>query len=320
MKTRFGVLINRILAYLFSLVTNQQFKVPESSTKTISFSELENMNFKEFWDADIDVSDTDINLYLTKKTNNWDLMSLSLLFEDISSLAKELRFFIYDPDAEAYKSKQSIIHYQLETHDYIMKIKSYSPTSLDELLSRYITENKIDLGKDDIDVNDLELTIDLFENTYDCYVDQKQFNILTIITMKYEEMNQRQSHEKPQRTKKIEPLIFENLFHHQYQLKLKEFFAILLTNGFVDEKVRWVFKTDKNEPAKLFHYLDYKNVLKPNKFKPAISCFYAKFDCEIVEKDNGNPRATTRKNAKEANNSFDEKQFDKILLNWINKK
>jgi len=81
----------------------------------------------------------------------------------------------------------------------------------------------------------------------------------------------------------------------------------------------WVFKTDKNEPAKLFHYLDYKKVLKSNKFKPAISCFYVKFGCEIVEKDNGNARATTRKNANEAKYSFDEKQFDKIFLPWINK-
>lgn len=316
MKTRFGVLINRILAYLFSLVTNQQFKVPESSTKTISFSELENMNIKEFWDADIDVSDTDINLYLTKKSNNWDLMSLSLLFEDISSLAKELRFFIYDPDAEAYKSKQSIIHYQLETHDNIMKIKSYSPISLDELLSRYITENKID----DNDINSLDFTIKMLEDAYDCYVDYKQFKTWTIITMKYEEMNQRQQYEKPDpKRKQIEPLTFEGLFHQKYKHKLNGFFEILRTNGFVDEMDMWVFKTDKNEPAKLFHYLDYKKVLKSNKFKPAISCFYAKFGCEIVEKDNGNARATTRKNANEAKYSFDEKQFDKIFLPWINK-
>lgn len=316
MKTRFGVLINRILAYLFSLVTNQQFKVPESSTKTISFNELENMNIKEFWDADIDVSDTDINLYLTKKSNNWDLMSLSLLFEDISSLAKELRFFIYDPDAEAYKSKQSIIHYQLETHDNIMKIKSYSPISLDELLSRYITENKID----DNDINSLDFTIKMLEDAYDCYVDYKQFKTWTIIAIKYEEMNQRQQYEKPYpRRKQIEPLTFEDLFHRKYKHKLNGFFEILHTNGYIDEKGSWVFKTDKNEPAKLFHYLDHKTILKPSKFKPAIMCFYERFGCEIVEKDNGNARATTRKNANEAKYSFDEKQFDKIFLPWINK-
>jgi len=94
----------------------------------------------------------------------------------------------------------------------------------------------------------------------------------------------------------------------------------LQSNGYTDINNDWVLKSDSNEPAKLFHYLHDKNVILALKFAPAIKCFYHEFGCEIVEKVNGNPRATTRKNASDAIGSVDESAFNKFLLSWIDKK
>lgn len=115
-------------------------------------------------------------------------------------------------------------------------------------------------------------------------------------------------------------LIFDGLFQPEYRAKLNILFERLRLNGFTDENNNRLIKNGTNEPAKLFHYLKEKGVIIAPKFKPAIACFYNKFGCEVVEKDNGNPRATTRKNANEAKNSVIEKEFDNFLLTWINKK
>jgi len=117
-----------------------------------------------------------------------------------------------------------------------------------------------------------------------------------------------------------EPLIFAKLFKPKYGDKLIVLFERLKLNGYTDENNDWIISHDTNEPAKLFHYLKDNNVFIAYKFAPSIRCFYKEFGCEIVEKINGNPRATTRKNANDAKNSVIEKNFDNFLLSWIDKK
>lgn len=117
-----------------------------------------------------------------------------------------------------------------------------------------------------------------------------------------------------------QPLTFAGLFKPEYRDRLTVLFDRLKLNGFTDENNNWLIKNGTNEPAKLFHYLKDKNVIITLKFAPAIKCFYKEFGCEVVEKDNGNPRATTRVNAQEAKNSVDESAFNQFVLSWINKK
>ena len=114
-----------------------------------------------------------------------------------------------------------------------------------------------------------------------------------------------------------EPITFSELFEPKYKDKLNILFERLMFNGYTDENNNWKFKSNTNEPAKLFHYLKNRNVIIAPKFKPSIECFYREFGCEIVEKDNGNPRATTRKNADESKNSINEVEFNNFLLTWI---
>jgi len=116
------------------------------------------------------------------------------------------------------------------------------------------------------------------------------------------------------------PLLFAELFKPEFRSKLNVLFERLRLNGYTDENNNWIIKNGTNEPAKLFHYLKDRAVIITPKFKPAIECFYNEFGCEVVEKDNGNPRATTRKNADEAKNSVSEKEFNNFLLLWIDKK
>jgi len=93
----------------------------------------------------------------------------------------------------------------------------------------------------------------------------------------------------------------------------------LQLNGYTDINNDWILKSDTNEPAKLFYYLKDRGVIIAPKIAPSIKCFYIKFGCEVVEKVNGNPRASTRRNTESAKFSVDESEF-KFLLSWIDKK
>lgn len=117
-----------------------------------------------------------------------------------------------------------------------------------------------------------------------------------------------------------QPLTFAGLFKPEFQSKLNVMFERLQSGGYIDKNNEWIIKNGTNEPAKLFHYLKDRGVIITLKFAPAIKCFYSMFGCEVVENDNGNPRATTRVNAQAAKNSVDELAFNKILLSWIDKK
>ena len=114
-------------------------------------------------------------------------------------------------------------------------------------------------------------------------------------------------------------LSFSELFKPEYRDRLNGLFERLKTKGDTDENNDWIFKTNTNEPAKLFYYLKDRGVIIAPKIAPSIKCFYIKFGCEVVEKVNGNPRASTRRNTESAKFSVDESEF-KFLLSWIDKK
>ena len=114
-------------------------------------------------------------------------------------------------------------------------------------------------------------------------------------------------------------IAFAELFKPEYSKSLNVLFERLQINGYTDENNHWIIKTDINEPAKLFYYLKDKNVIIAPKITPSIKCFYIEFGCEVVEKVNGNPRATTRRNTESAKFSVDESEY-KFLLSWIDKK
>ena len=88
---------------------------------------------------------------------------------------------------------------------------------------------------------------------------------------------------KKQKTIK-QPLSFAGLFKPEYREGIAILFGRLHLNGYTDKNNDWIIKNGINGPAKLFHYLDDKNVILDLKFAPAIKCFYHEFGCEIVEK------------------------------------
>ena len=116
-----------------------------------------------------------------------------------------------------------------------------------------------------------------------------------------------------------EPLSFAELFKPEYRDRLTILLDRLQSNGYTNQNNDWLIKTDTNEPAKLFYYLKDRGVIIAPKFAPSIKCFYKNFGCEVVEKFNGNPRATTRRNTESAKYSIDESEY-KFLLSWIDKK
>jgi len=112
-------------------------------------------------------------------------------------------------------------------------------------------------------------------------------------------------------------LTFNDLFKPEYISRIDIFYERLRNNGYIDKNNNWIIKSSANEPAKLFFYLKERNVIIAPKFNPSIKCFYSEFGCELVERSNGNPRATTRKNATNAEFSYNQSEFDKFLLTWI---
>jgi len=112
-------------------------------------------------------------------------------------------------------------------------------------------------------------------------------------------------------------LTFNDLFKPEYISRIDILYERLRNNGYIDKNNNWIIKSSANEPAKLFFYLKERNVIIAPKFNPSIKCFYSEFGCELVERSNGNPRATTRKNATSAEFSYNQSEFDKFLLTWI---
>jgi len=238
---------------------------------------------------DIELTEIEIYNYLEKVTSNFDKEKLNSIYWVINAYYQTFRVEILNPESYGiYKYKKWDIPY----HDVRFGSK----------IERYVDYKTMVSKTHGFMYMDIEYCWSLVNRKRS---ENQQLNGTTTGTKKQKTIKQ--------------PLSFAGLFKPEYRDRLNLLLDRLQSNGYTGPNNDWLIKTDTNEPAKLFYYLKDRGVIIAPKFAPSIKCFYKNFGCEVVEKFNGNPRATTRRNTESAKYSIDESEY-KFLLSWIDKK
>ncbi len=301
--------------------------------KTTIQERIEVLNYNEIglyeffvrltYDEHFSISESEMYLYIKHKTDNFDLETFELFRKELNFLSGGIKFVPPLQITNDNNVELTILEFH---HKFIITPR------LEEI---YKNENPIE------NIKKLDKYVDLFTNEFDAkmkiqeiqrYYTEYDFGLIVryrkiirfsdLIFSIYEKLFDSQA-KQPESTVTPTPkqqLTFAGLFKPEYIDRLTVLFERLKLNGYTDENNDWIIKTDTNEPAKLFHYLKDNDVFITSKFAPSIKCFYKEFGCEVVEKINGNPRATTRVNAQAAKNSVNESAFNNFVLSWIDKK
>ena len=256
----------------------------------------------------------DMYAVTARLTDNFKEKKLELFIKELGDTGNNLTFEIIEP---------TITNKNFKTYS----IKGYLKSYILELKSQNINTPGKDIDNTIKNINDIINSTDINKKITVCKILNPEGRIIEYYPLLIDLYNIAIEEwdkitvpvaSKGKKIQQIQPT-FSDLFKPNFRDKT-ELIKLLYSNGYVDVKGEWIIKTDMNEPAKLYHYLNEKKVLTDIKFTYAIKCFYKEFGCEVVEKHNGSLRTTTRKNAIDAKLSVNEKEFDKILLKWTNKK
>lgn len=276
------------------------------------------------YDESFRLSDSEMYSYIKLKTDNFDLETFNLFRKELNFLSGSIKF-VPPPQITNNKDVEVSI---LEFHKEYIVEPGFKYIKNNKNQNEYIKKlaKYVDLFINEFDAKMKMIEIQQYYKEYNFGLFERYSQIIRFSDLLFS-IYERIFPEQPKlikihqfKIKNKQPLIFAGLFKPEFRSKLDILFERLKLNGYIDENKNWIIKNSTNEPAKLFHYLKDKNVIIAPKFKPAIECFYNEFGCEVVEKHNGNPRATTRVNAQEAKNSVDESAFNLFVLSWVNKK
>ena len=286
---------------LYELLTNEN----------VQFGEIDNYN------------------HIKKNTNNFEPNSIVLMFRDIKDFLEGKVHMKFEGELYPLHLLSDI---KLQHPNDLRKFGIKNGVKLQNTIEYGDWENN-DTNENELDKflnlastlnwnnEDLELEYNLYEvnkyvNMFNFQLETRKIDIKKLLESKEPILIDTN---KNNRFEPKQPLTFPELFKPAYSKNLNVLFERLMLNGFVDSDKNWIIKNSISEPAKLYYYLKEKQVLNVVKFTPSIKCFYKEFGCEVVEKDNGNPRATTRKNAVDAEFS-NEINFDSFLSTWIENK
>lgn len=263
----------------------------------------------------------DMYKHISNITNNFELQTFQILYD-------ELKWFVGKNVRLSYNGKLFSM-FQLSLN-YINGTYKSTGINYEGWNGMKSTENELKQWYDFIELlqenNKIECeyrsgTRKLFSYIYTFNAILEKLNIDIVKLINGSDWLWKLDRNQQNRFESKQPLTFTQLFRDEYKevRKMELFYSRLESNGFIDKDKNWIIKNSISEPAKLYYYLKENKVLDVVKFTPSIKCFYKEFGCEVVEKDNGNPRATTRKNAVDAEFS-NEINFDSFLSTWIENK
>jgi len=245
---------------------------------------------KPEYNYEMELSEIEIYNYLEKITSNFDREKLNNVYWIVNGYYQT---FIYERvNNESYNI---YLKNNWEIPYYKSTFQGKTTKEIDFNLMRSKTHLYLYMG--------MEYCMNLLKRKKS---ENRELNILTIATKKQKKFK--------------EPLTFSGLFKPEYREIITILIERLKLKGFTDKQNNWIINNNINEPAKLYYYLKEKKVMKDIKFTPSIKCFYNEFGCEVVEKKNVNPRASTRTNLLIQCDTVMEKTYDSFLLSLITQK
>lgn len=260
--------------------------------------------FDNVWGGEL--GEIDINNYISKITDNYNVRKLRLLKNDIEycfSCAKdEIDEEYTQQDVENALNELQKKYNEIPDYVYITIPLPVVPFNKDNAGKVIFKEKKI--------INKEQLLY-----PYEFFNVRRLIGLIDRLIELYD---------IPEKTNKPKQKTFTDLFKIPYnkEKKITELKTILKTSGYIDNNCKWVGITkEKTELATLYWlFQDKENILNPDKVTPQLRTFYKEFGL-IVYTDKEPAEYCTIRNIKRhpGDNTETYKEFERLFFNWISK-